>query len=150
MIKIHFITSESSMWQQTIDFAENCSWRAGKLLAQRMRENTFKDYERVVPVRDNDKIVAFCTFSEKDELKDDCEFSPFVGFVFVDENYRGKRISEQMINSVGEYAKKVGFEKFYIVSGEIGLYEKYCFRKIGDFETVYGTKEQVFVRNTVI
>jgi GNAT superfamily N-acetyltransferase len=36
--------------------------------------------------------------------------------MFVDENYRGKRLSEQMINEVEKYAKTLNFEKLYIVS----------------------------------
>ena len=73
-------------------------------------------------------------------------FSPFIGFVFVDERYRGNRISERMINSVIAYAVKLGFEKVYIMSGERGLYEKYGFEKIGDFETIYNTVDQLFVK----
>lgn len=32
------------------------------------------------------------------------------------------------------------------MSGEIGLYEKYGFEKLGDHETVYGTADQLFVK----
>ncbi len=150
MYEINFMTNESSLWKETIHFAENCSWKAGNFLAQRMNENFFQGYERVICVRNNNEIIAFCTFVKKDELRDNSEFSPFVGFVFVKENYRGNRISEFMINSVGEYAKTIGFKDFYIVSNEVGLYEKYGFRKIGNYDTVFGTNEQVFVRKTVI
>ena len=30
------------------------------------------------------------------------------------------------------------------MSGEQGLYEKYGFEKIGDFETIWGTTDQLF------
>lgn len=33
------------------------------------------------------------------------------------------------------------------MSGEIGLYEKYGFIKLGDYKTVYGSIEQLFVYN---
>ena len=32
------------------------------------------------------------------------------------------------------------------MSGEVGLYEKYGFRKIGDYGTIYGSVEQLFSR----
>lgn len=38
------------------------------------------------------------------------------------------------------------FEKIYIMSGEIGLYEKYGFVKLGDYKTVYGSVDQLFVQ----
>ena len=74
------------------------------------------------------------------------DFSPFIGFVFVDEKYRGNRISEKLINAAIEYAIKIGYKKVYIMSGEHGLYEKYGFEKVGDFETIYNTVDQLFVK----
>lgn len=145
-MKIYEIAYEHSLWQETIEFAENCSWKAGKFLATLMKENRFLDRERVFVACVEEKIVGYCTFAQKDELPEKYDFSPFIGFVFVDEKYRGNRISEQMINSVIAYAVKLGFEKVYIMSGEHGLYEKYGFEKIGDFETIYNTVDQLFVK----
>ena len=44
--------------------------------------------------------------------------------VFVDEKYRGKRISEQKTDQATKYAKGLGYRKLFIMSGEQGLYEK--------------------------
>lgn len=33
------------------------------------------------------------------------------------------------------------------MSGEVGLYEKYGFEKLGDNATIYGTTDQLFVKN---
>ena len=145
-LKIYEITHGHRLWQETIKFAENCSWRAGKYLAALMKENKFLDWERVFIAYVEEKVIGYCTLAEKDELPEQYDFSPFIGFVFVDEKYRGNRISEQMINSVVAYAVKLGFEKVYIMSGERGLYEKYGFDKIGNFETVYNTVDQLFVK----
>ncbi|MBR6222777.1 MAG: hypothetical protein IKQ71_05025, partial [Lachnospiraceae bacterium] len=57
------------------------------------------------------------------------------------------RKSERMINVASDYARSIGFERIYIMSGEQGLYEKYGFEKIGDFKTVYGTEDQLFQKN---
>lgn len=53
-----------------------------------------------------------------------------------------------MIQSIISYAKELGYEKVYIMSGEIGLYEKYGFVKLGDYETIYGYMEQLFFFRT--
>ncbi len=128
-----------------ISYAENCSWRAGKELARLMRRNEFKDWEKVFAVCENGRIAGFCTLTGKDELSPEYPFTPFIGFVFVDEEFRGKRVSGELIGAAVRYAHKIGFENVYIMSGEVGLYEKYCFSKIGDFETIYGGTEQLFV-----
>ena len=90
------------------------------------------------------------SFTENDELPEEYKFTPFIGFVFVDEPYRGKRLSELMIQSAILYARELGYEKIYIMSGEIGLYEKYGFEKLGDYETIYGSIDQLFVKSTIL
>jgi len=145
-MEISIMTFGHPLWEKTIAFAEQCSWRAGAFLAGKMRDNEFSDIERVIAASEGDDIVAFCTFSEKDELPDDSEYTPFIGFVFVDENYRGERISEKMINEACKYAQDSGYEVVYIMSGEQGFYEKYGFEKIGEFETIYGDVDQLFKR----
>ena len=67
--------------------------------------------------------------------------------MFVDERFRGNRLSEKMIEAVSNYAKENGYAKIYIMSGEVGLYEKYGFDKIGDYETIYGSVDQLFVKS---
>jgi len=114
-----------------------------------MRQNEFKDWERVVVAVVDGKAVGFCTIAEKDELPDEYEFSPFIGFLFVDEPYRGSRLSEIMIRKAIQYVNQLGYEKIYIMSGEIGLYEKYGFEKLGDYETKYGSVDQLFARTTM-
>ena len=132
------------LWDKTIAFAQSCSWKAGPYLADRMRANSFNDWERVVVAVENETIVGYCTFSERDELSEEYDYSPFIGFVFVDERHRGKRISEKMIRQTLSYAKSIGYRTVYIMSGEHGLYEKYGFEKIGDFHTMHGTTDQLF------
>jgi predicted N-acetyltransferase YhbS len=51
-----------------------------------------------------------------------------------------------MLQKAALYARKLGYEKVYILSGEIGLYEKFGFEKLGDYKTIYGTVDQLFVR----
>ena len=143
-MEITVITNGHPLWDQTISFAETCSWKAGPYLAKKMRNNEFAEVERVIVATENDSPVGYCTFSLKDELPEDSEYSPFIGFVFVDENCRGKRISEKMIAAALDYAESNGYETVYILSGESGLYEKYGFEKIRDVGTIYGTVDHLF------
>ena len=75
---IEIMKSGHPLWNKTISFAENCSWRAGAALAKRMRENAFAENERVLVALENDDIAGFCTFANKDELPAEYDFSPFI------------------------------------------------------------------------
>lgn len=142
-MEIYTMTDTHEKWECAAAFAEKCSWRAGKYLAELMRGGSFRDWERVFAAFENGRPVGFCTLTEKDELAPKYPYTPLIGFVFVDEAFRGKRISEKMIKTVLEYAKGIGYDKVYIMSGEKGLYEKYGFSPMGEYETIYGNYEQL-------
>ena len=91
-------------------------------------------------------IAGFCTYAKKDELPEEYDFTPFIGFMFVDEKYRGNRLSEKLIQTACNHAMNNGFTKMYIMSGEIGLYEKYGFEFLGMYQTIYDSEEQLFVK----
>ena len=144
---IEILTPTNPWWHKTISFAETCSWRAGAALAQKMRENDFAQNERVIIAIENNEIAGFCTFSNKDELPPQYDFIPFIGFLFVDEKYRGHRLSSTLIDAACNLAKTQGFTTIYVMSGEVGLYEKYGFEKLGDYVTIYGTTDQLFAKS---
>lgn len=50
-MKILAITSTHSYWKETIQFANNCSWRAGKYLADIMRNIKNSDNYYVIATR---------------------------------------------------------------------------------------------------
>ena len=144
---IEILTFTHPLWQKTISFAETCSWRAGTALAQKMRANDFAQNERVIIAIEKDEIAGFCTFSNKDELPLQYDFTPFIGFLFVDEKYRGHRLSSKLIDAACNLAKTQGFTTIHVMSGEVGLYEKYGFEKLGDYATIYGTTDQLFSKS---
>ena len=143
-MEIQLIECGHALWQRTIAFARSCSWKAGTALAKKMEENAFQVWERVAVAVEDGELAGFCTFTERDELPEEYGYAPFIGFVFVGEKFRGRRLSEAMIRKILDYAKTLGFRKTYIMSGEQGLYEKYGFVKIGEFQTIYGTTDQLF------
>ena len=147
MTEIKLITADWPEWKAVISLADTCSWRAGPFLAEEMRQNAFQSWERVCAAFVDGNAVGFCTFAEKDELPEKYGFAPFIGFVFVDEKHRGRRLSEAMIGKIIPYAQSLGYRQIYIMSGEIGLYEKFGFQKIGDYETIYDRIDQLFVKH---
>ena len=58
MIEIKLLTEDDPEWGEMIALAENCSWRAGPVLAERMRRNAFLDWERVCAAFVDGKAAA--------------------------------------------------------------------------------------------
>jgi len=109
------ITSSDELWYKVRNYAESCSWRAGKALANAMDNNAFQEWERVIVAIDNEKICGYCTVAKTDCIPD-VSYTPYIGFMFVDDMYRGNRLSQQLICYAMDYLKSVGFEKVYLVS----------------------------------
>ncbi len=141
-------------WETVAAFADGCSWRAGAYLAALMRENRFAGWECVIAAFDGEteagsaRPVGFCTLTAKDEMPETCVYTPFIGFVFVDEAYRGRRIAGALIAAACSYAKLLGCENIYLTSDAQGFYEKYGFSNIEEAETIRHEMTQLFCKST--
>lgn len=133
----------TQLWRELADYAENCSWVAGKHLAQMLRENRFHDWEAVFAAVENGAICGYCTLLETDYYPEN-RYHPWISSMFVDERARGNRLSGSLIEAAAAYARDCGFRRAYIPSDISGLYEKYGFAAVdtlvnygGDTDTVY-------------
>ena len=142
IVKIDYGTE---LYEKLIDYAENCSWVVGKHLAQILRENNFLEWEAIFATVSEDEIIGFCTFLKTDYYPEN-KYSPWISSIFVDENFRGNRISFSMIEKAIEHAKIWNFKKVYIPSDMVGFYEKYGFRKIDELLNYGGDTDNIFVK----
>lgn len=146
-IKILRVTKDCDDWDKLICYAETCSWEAAGIhLAEMMKKDLFTDWESVFCAKQNGQIIGFCTFLKTDYYPEN-RYSPWISSMFVQEDFRGNRISQLLIDFAADYAKKVGFTRVYIPSGIIGLYEKYGFQKIDTLMNYGGDLDSVFARN---
>lgn len=146
-MQIKVLSNIDKQWDSVAEYADNCSWRAGKNLAKKMRENDFSDWERVFVVLDEDSIAGYCTLTKTDCIPN-VTYTPYISFVFIGEPYRGSHLSEKLIFSALQYAKELGFNKVYLVSDHINLYEKYGFIKIDEKLAPWGAMETIFMHLT--
>lgn len=142
-MEIRALTNQADLWEPTIRFAADSSWKAGKYLAKAMEENQFNDWERVFVALVDQSLAGFCTLTQEDGIPD-LDYGPYIGYVFVAEAYRGKRISEQLCLSAIEYANQIGYSSVYLISDHINLYEKYGFSKIAEKQAPWGSLESIY------
>lgn len=83
----------------------------------------------------NGTIIGMYQFAYED-LSVRPDIYPWLANVYIDEKYRNKGYAKYMLNTVLENAKKVlDFDELYLFTKHIGLYEKFGFRFISDFDT---------------
>lgn len=110
-----------------------------------MRNGVFSDWERVLAAKCSGEFAGFCTLAGKDCIEN-LPYSPYIGYVFVDETYRGQRFSQKMIDAAAEYARSLGFEAVYLISDHENLYEKYGFEVIDRQMAPWGEMEKIYRR----
>ncbi len=136
--------------KQWIDKIRVCDWSAAKFLADLLEQNKFHTVlgnGSLFITADSEKLVSFCTLTRRDCIKDDDLF-PWIGFVFTSPEYRGNRYSGEIIEFACEEAKKQGYNKVYIATDHVGLYEKYGFIYMESRTDIYGEESRIYYRKS--
>lgn len=139
------ITSSDNIWDKVSEYAQNCSWNAGKSLSKNMSENVFTDWERVIVALHGQNIAGYCTVAKSDCIPN-VPYTPYIGYMFVDEKYRGHRLSQQLISYAMSYLQSLGFHQVFLVSDHENLYEKYGFKVIDRKMAPWGEIEKIYVQ----
>lgn len=94
------------------------------------------------------KLIAFISLTKNDEVDITVHgresWTPWIGCVFTYPEYRGHRLSEELILHAEEYAiTEFKAQYTYISTDHIGLYEKYGYDFFTEADTVWGEKTRV-------
>ncbi len=121
----YYDTVNPERWLEQIGGSD---WSAGRYLHQLLSENRFFELtgksSRLLLLADGDRLAAFCSYGEKDDIPD-TNLTPWMGFVYTFPEYRGRRLMGKLICRVKELARADGKEFVYISTDHTGLYEKY-------------------------
>jgi len=143
-MEIKQVLYKDEYWDKLIVFARKSSWRESPIIANNWEKNNYLDWERIFVAVENNNIVGHCSLNEKDSIPD-VEYTPYIQSVFINEQFRGNRLSEKLILCAMSYAKSLGFGKVYIVSDHENFYEKYGFEKIDEKNDYRGEPQSIFV-----
>ena len=131
-------------------------WRVAKYLYEVLEQGKLKEQygesTRLLMLVEDGNLLAFCTLAERDEIVDEemtPDMKPWIGFVYTYPEHRGHRYSQKLIEYACELARKDGYEKVYLSSNEIGLYEKYGFLFLKMLHTLWGAETQVFEKELI-
>lgn len=145
-IVIKKVEKYSEPADKLIEFVENFSWEEVKEHTLWMLKNwNYSDWETMFAAMIDGQIVGMASIMKTDYYPLP-EIYPWVSSVFVSEDYRGQRISGKLIDFANDYAKKCGFDRTYIPSEHIGLYEKYGYHYLKDITNYGGGVDRLYVK----
>ena len=145
-LDIKKVDKDTELVDKLLDFVENFSWEDVKEHTLWMIRNwVFTDWETEFVAMVDGQIVGMASIMKTDyyPLPD---IYPWISSVFVTEDYRGHRISEKLIAFANEYARQNGFDRTYIPSEHIGLYEQYGYRYIKDINNYGNGTDRLYVK----
>lgn len=139
--------AEKEKWIEKI--AEQ-DWSAAGFLASLLRENrlfeTLGNGAELYITADGESLISFAVLSPKDAIEDE-SLTPWIGFVYTSPEYRGQRESGKLIDYLGEIAHNQGYEKVYICTDHVGLYEKYGFIYMENRIDVWGEDSRIYYKD---
>jgi len=145
-IVIKKVDKDTEPANKMIEFVENFSWEEVKEHTLWMLKNwNYSDWETMFVAMIDGKIVGMVSIMKTDYYPLP-EIYPWVSSVFVSEDYRGQRISGRLIDFANDYAKECGFDRTYIPSEHIGLYEKYGYHYLKDITNYGGGVDRLYVK----
>lgn len=145
-IEIRKVEKDTELAQKLLSFVENFSWEDVKEhVSGLIREWKFTDWETMFAAVADGKVVGMVSLLKTDyyPLPD---FQPWISCLFVDEAYRGHRLSARLIETAERYAKELGFECAFIPSDFTGLYEKYGYTHTNDIRNYGGGMDHLYVK----
>ncbi len=145
-LDIKKVGKDTELADELIHFVEDFSWEdVKKHMLEVLRTWAFTDWETPFVAMINGQIVGMATLMKTDYYPLP-EIYPWVSSIFVSEVYRGHRVSEKLIDFANEYARELGFDRTYIPSEHIGLYEKYGYRYLKDIVNYGNGTDRLYVK----
>ena len=130
-----------------LTYVESCSWDEVKNhIADVIRSWDFTDWETMFVAIIDGRIVGMASVAKTDyyPLPD---VYPWVSSIFVSEEYRGQKISGDLISYANQYLKENGFNRSYIPPEYLGLYEHYGYIYLKDIVNYGGVTDHLFVKD---
>lgn len=102
---------DSEKQEHWLNEIKRSDWDAGQFLFELLRDNRLKELcgesTKVLLLTDGDALVSFCTYAEKDDIRD-TDLTPWVGFVYTFPEYRGKRHMGKLLDLAYGWRRMTG------------------------------------------
>ena len=124
-------------------YARACSWDAGPGFADYLERDLYKDFECAFAALEEGRIAGFCNALKVDCIPD-LPYTPYIGFLFVGEDFRGQRLSQRLLCAAEDYLRDCGFHEAFLTTDHENLYEKYGYKVLGTYLADWGEPEKLY------
>ncbi len=125
------ITKTSKLTTQLLDILQTEWPEAYGWFIDVIDDWSLTDFPQIVAVTENEEIIGSYSLVAKELIKDNHNYTPWLGTLFVKEKYRGRHYSPLLIENACQRVQKMGYNHLYLATDHIGLYEKFGFEEIG-------------------
>ena len=144
---IQKVEKGTKLADELLSFIENSAWDDVKEhMIDLIRNWNFIDWEGMFVAKADGKIIGMTSVMKEDYYPMP-ELYPWVSSVYVDEEYRGQRVSGKLIDYANDYLRNLGFEKSYIPSDHVGLYERYGYTYVREIVNYGGQEDHLYEKN---
>ncbi len=141
---IQKVDKGTKLASELLSFVSDCSWDDVKEhMVKMISDWEFTDWETMFVAKADGKIIGMTSVMKEDYYPLP-ELYPWVSCVFVDEEYRGQRVSSRLIDYANDYLRNLGFRKSYIPSEYVGLYERYGYSYVKDIVNYDGLTDHLY------
>ncbi len=134
---IRRVERDTPLSEKLLAFVENCSWaEVREHTARQLRDWAFTEWECFFAAEAEGRVIGMASVMKEDYYPLP-KLGPWISTVFVSEPYRGQGIAGKLIARANDYLRDLGFEKSYIPSTHMGLYERYGYSYVREI-TNYG------------
>ena len=141
---------ESQNKSQLIQKLAACDWSAARFLVELLQKDTFYDtlggWGDLYLLMYGENLASFVTFTGQDAVRDE-SLTPWIGFVYTVPEYRGHRYAGQLLAHAEAQAANRGYNKIYIATDHVGLYEKYGYSYQENRIDCWGDDQRVLYKN---
>ena len=127
-----------------------CDWSAARFLVDLLQKGTFNEtlggWGDIYLLMEDDNLVSFLTLTGQDAVRDE-SITPWIGFVFTKPAYRGHRYAGLLLQHAESVATKMGYNKVYIATDHVGLYEKYGYAYQENRIDCWGSDQRVLYKD---
>lgn len=95
----------------------------------------------------SDDGIAGCAGLIPNDFISRMDLYPWACALFVEERFRGHAYGRLLLERAAEDARKAGFQKFYLSTDHVGLYEKWGFRYIGQGYHPWNEESRIYERD---
>lgn len=99
-------------------------------------------------LNEQNSIVGGCGLIENDFI-DRTDLKPYVCALFVEPQYRNKKIASALLFRARQYAAELGFKKVYLCTDHTMFYEKCGWKHIGFGTQISGDISRIYEAHTI-